>query len=281
MALAEVLNGYPDRRAWHMAAATLVPDEAIASALEETAGRARRRGGYRVVAAALERAAELSPEGKQRAPRLLDAIELAMNAGEPLWVEKLAGVVSATDDEAMLMSAKLWTDWALAATTRQKAALYHLLPLAEDVVQDAPVTALTAVGHAAFVVYSTGDDICRRQMIDLLARLPLDAGRDFDQVWTRASSGPFGARESVLEPLRKSLADPDRHVYQLTILGGAAWVLDGHRHPAPRHRHGAPAGRHDRPFQRHAGAGTGRGPVRGRRVRSGVGLGRGRPADRR
>ncbi|MCX5182893.1 hypothetical protein [Streptomyces sp. NBC_00268] len=134
-----------------MAAATLVPDEAIASALEETAGRARRRGGYRVVAA-LERAAELSPEGKQRARRLLDAIELAMNAGEPLWVEKLAGgVVSATDDEAMLMSAKLWTGWALAATTRQKAALYHLLPLAEDVVQDAPVTALTAVGHAAFV----------------------------------------------------------------------------------------------------------------------------------
>jgi hypothetical protein len=34
---------------------------------------------------------------------------LAKNAGEPLWGEKLAdGVVSATDDEAMLTSAKRW-----------------------------------------------------------------------------------------------------------------------------------------------------------------------------
>lgn len=45
LALADVLGGDPDRRAWHMAAATLVPDEEIAAALEETAGRARRRGG--------------------------------------------------------------------------------------------------------------------------------------------------------------------------------------------------------------------------------------------
>ncbi|MFF5860682.1 ATP-binding protein [Streptomyces sp. NPDC012751] len=227
LALAEVLGGDPDRKAWHMAAATLVPDEAIAAALEETAGRARRRGGYRVAAAALQRAAELSPEGRQRARRLLDAIESAMNAGEPLWVEKLAGgVISATDDEAMLMAAKLWTGWALAATTRQKAALSHLLPLAEDVVEEDPITALTAVGHAAFVVYSTGDDTYRRQMRALLARIPSDAGRDFDQAWTRAGCDPFDARETVLELLRSCLADPDRDVDQLTILGGAAWVLD-------------------------------------------------------
>ncbi|MGX1364858.1 DNA-binding CsgD family transcriptional regulator [Streptomyces canus] len=227
LSLAEVLSGDPDRRAWHMAAATLVPDEAIAGALEETAGRARRRGGYRVAAAALERAAELSPEGKQRARRLLDAIELAMNAGEPLWVEKLAGgVISTTDDEAMLMSAKLWTGWALAATTRQKAALSHLLPLAEDVLEDDPITALTAVGHAAFVVYSTGDDTYRQKMQALLARIPSDAGRDFDQAWTRASCDPFGDRKTALELLRNCLADPSLHVDQLTILGGAAWVLD-------------------------------------------------------
>ncbi|MCL6670116.1 ATP-binding protein [Streptomyces panaciradicis] len=227
LSLAQMLDGDPDRRAWHLAAATLVPDESIAAALEETAGRARRRGGYRVAAAALERAAELSPEGTQRARRLLEAIELAMNAGEPLWVEQLAaGVVSATDDEAMLMTARLWTGWALAATTRQKAALSHLLPLAEEVVKAAPVKALTAVGHAAFVVYTTGEEDDRRQMLDLLARIPVDAGRDFDQVWTRACCDPFAARETSLELLRRCLADPDRKVDQLTIMGGAAWVLD-------------------------------------------------------
>lgn len=45
LALAQVPSGDPDRRAWHMAAAKLVPDEAIAATLEETAGRPRRRGG--------------------------------------------------------------------------------------------------------------------------------------------------------------------------------------------------------------------------------------------
>ncbi|MCZ9342879.1 LuxR family transcriptional regulator, partial [Streptomyces sp. TRM76130] len=154
---------------------------------------------YRVAAAALERAAELSPDGQARARRLLDACDLAMNAGEPLWVEKLAGgVAAATDDEAMLRAATLWTGWALAATTRQKAALSHLLPLADETVDRAPESALVALGHAAIIAYNTGDETYRQRMLRLLARIPVEVGNDHDQLWTRACCDPHGDREGLL-----------------------------------------------------------------------------------
>jgi hypothetical protein len=61
----------PDRRAWHLAAATDTPDEQLAAALDAVAERARGRGGQEAAAAALERAAELTPPGDDRRARLV------------------------------------------------------------------------------------------------------------------------------------------------------------------------------------------------------------------
>jgi hypothetical protein len=89
-ALAEVLSGQPDRRAWHAAAATLGPDEEVASELARLASRAARRGATIDAVAALERAASLSDDAARRCERLLRAAELAFELGQHDLVEGLA-----------------------------------------------------------------------------------------------------------------------------------------------------------------------------------------------
>jgi DNA-binding CsgD family transcriptional regulator len=70
-----------DRRAWHLAASTTGPDEAVAETLEETADRARLRGGYGAAAAALERASDLTADPEERGRRLVRAAYAAELAG--------------------------------------------------------------------------------------------------------------------------------------------------------------------------------------------------------
>jgi predicted ATPase len=83
-ALAGVLTGEDtaDQRAWHLAAATVGPDEQVADELEGTADRARRRGGQAAAAAALERAAGLTGDDAERGRRLAAAASAAWLAGQ-------------------------------------------------------------------------------------------------------------------------------------------------------------------------------------------------------
>jgi DNA-binding CsgD family transcriptional regulator len=71
----------PDRRAWHRAAATGVPDEDVANELERAANRAQNHGGYAASAALLARAAQLTPEPSRRALRFLGAARADITAG--------------------------------------------------------------------------------------------------------------------------------------------------------------------------------------------------------
>jgi DNA-binding CsgD family transcriptional regulator len=70
-----------DRQAWHLGLAADRPDEAVASQLEEAAGRALRRGGCAAAAAFYTRAAELSTDRRGRVERALSAAQRHLVAG--------------------------------------------------------------------------------------------------------------------------------------------------------------------------------------------------------
>jgi len=73
----------PDRHAWHRAHATVGPDEDVAGELEQSAGRARARGGLAAAAAFLERAAALTADPARSARRALEAAAAKQLAGDP------------------------------------------------------------------------------------------------------------------------------------------------------------------------------------------------------
>ncbi|WP_127792306.1 helix-turn-helix transcriptional regulator [Agromyces sp. LHK192] len=81
LAAATDASAEPDRRAWHLAAATSGPDEEVASVLERSSDRAQARGGVSAAAAFLRRSAMLSPDPASRTARMLAAAQLSVQAG--------------------------------------------------------------------------------------------------------------------------------------------------------------------------------------------------------
>jgi DNA-binding CsgD family transcriptional regulator len=89
-ALADTVGGDPDRRAWHLAAATDRPDDTVAAALDAVGERAASRGGHEAASAAWARAAELTVAGEPRGHRLFSAASSAWLGGNPSRADALA-----------------------------------------------------------------------------------------------------------------------------------------------------------------------------------------------
>ncbi|MER5899656.1 AAA family ATPase [Streptomyces mirabilis] len=234
--VADALRDRPDRRAWHLAAAALEPDEHLAALLEDSAAQAQRRGGAAAAARALERAAELSPGEPEKARRLLAAAELALPAGQADWVRELAGkVLTLTSDPDLRIAARLDIGWSLLWSNRNADAFDTLLSVAAEASPRLPAVAWQAAWMAATVAHQTGlPEVCAqaRAALDLLdsrdgpppSAEDRPAGRaDEYRIWIRACTDPFGERADIVPLLRRtaggSLSDPG-------TFGAAAWVLD-------------------------------------------------------
>ena len=234
--LAGALHDQPDRRAWHLAAAALHPDEQVAALLEATAAQAQRRGGAAAAALAMERAAELSPDPEDQARRLVAAASAAVPTGQADWVQELATrALAVTADPELRLAARHHAGWALAWSGRRTAALSALISVAEEASRDQPALAWDALGSAATVAYQSGMPASRQAVSRALGLLerqgPPPPGRapgiDVNalRLWIRASADPIGSRNQLLPYLRKIAGSPIEEP-SLWRIASAAWLLD-------------------------------------------------------
>ncbi|MGY1984215.1 AAA family ATPase [Nocardia gipuzkoensis] len=155
-ALAEASGA--DRRAWHLAALTLQPDEEVAGQLESLALRAQQRGGQAAVSAALSRAAELSADPGRAVHRWTAAADAAIEAG--LWqragelVNSARERAGATPLEGSVLAELAHVRAKLAVAAGRPLQGVRLLVEEVDAVDDLP-TRLSLLGMASYYTWAS------------------------------------------------------------------------------------------------------------------------------
>jgi DNA-binding CsgD family transcriptional regulator len=167
----------PDRRAWHRAEATSMPDGEVAAELERSAARARARGGFAAEAAFLERATALTPEESRRSERALAAAQAKLQAGAPddalrLVATAEAGTLSKLEQaRASLLRAQISF-----VSTRSSDAASLLLEAAERLRELDPELAretyLEALTAAIFAGRLAGEGASSREVADAARAAP-------------------------------------------------------------------------------------------------------------
>jgi DNA-binding CsgD family transcriptional regulator/tetratricopeptide (TPR) repeat protein len=234
--LAKALEDQPDRQAWHLAAASLQPDERVASLLEATAAVAQRRGGSAAAAQALERAAELSPNRTEKARRLVCAATIAIPTGQADWIQDLANqALAVTSDPELRIRARRARGWALVWSNQQAAALSTLISVAEEASSQLPILGWEALAIAAAVAYQYGAPAALQRVgatLRLLEHggpLVLDPARypevDVLRLWIQSAIGLNLGRCDVARRLDR-LASLPLAPHVLYRAGSAAWILD-------------------------------------------------------
>jgi DNA-binding CsgD family transcriptional regulator len=186
-----------ERRAWHLAEATVGRDEEVASLLEETARKVLRRGDAVAAIEGLLRAAEISPAGVDRGRRMAEAAYLGANfLGDLGSAPELLDEVRESDPEHA------------GSLAGAMAAAYHLLNGVGDV-----DTAHRLLAGAIETCADPGDanDEVLIEAIFLLFEVCFYGGRaelwePFDRAVGRLTPGP----PELLGLIARTLEDPAR-----------------------------------------------------------------------
>ncbi|WP_245666651.1 AAA family ATPase [Actinomadura latina] len=200
----------PDRRAWHRAGATLLPDEDVAADLERSAARARTRGGAAAAGAFLERAAELTPDPVRRVQRLIAASEAKHDAGAPAAALRLLDTVRdhplTTLQEALVGRLRARAGYALrrdaAGPRRLLAAAQRLEALDPVLARDTYIEALSAAVYGGRLGDAEQVAAVSKAILDATAAGESDRARDLI-LRGQALLAAHG-QEAAIETLRRA-----------------------------------------------------------------------------
>jgi len=220
----------PDRRAWHRGQAVQGADEEVASDLENSADRARARGGIAAAAAFLARAVALTPDPATRARRAVAAAEAMVSSGSPSEALDLLSVGEQSPlDEGLRAQADLVRAFAAFSVNRGSDALRLLLAAAKRLepldAARARETYLDAMRAALYAGRFSGDGVLRVAEAARSApsasdpRLPTDLlldGLVLAQTEGYASGAP------LLQRALGAFADEDASPEQVLKYGDAA-----------------------------------------------------------
>jgi len=166
-----------DRRAWHLAAAAVAPDDAIVAQLDEVAGRAEARGGHSAAARALERAAELSTDPGTRAARYVDAARNLSLVGRD---EQAAGLVEGVDGRLLRPSHRAEAAVVRASATirwrgRPLDCVPDLVATTRDLAPSHPRQAVRLLTMASFAAWQGWDRAAQLDIARLATTIDIEA----------------------------------------------------------------------------------------------------------
>lgn len=189
----------PDRRVWHLAQASVEPDDAIGDELARSVRAARKRGGVAAAAAFLEQAALHTANPGLRADRAIMAADAyhAADADDAavrlLAMAELCPVHVGRSARANRMRARIVFD-----ATRDRAAVAALLRAAQDLEQHQPQVARSAYLEALGAAIFNGHlDVVRTALGRLARHQPGGVDRLLEGVAQRYTGGYAASAESL------------------------------------------------------------------------------------
>jgi DNA-binding CsgD family transcriptional regulator len=230
-ALAQVHRENLERRATHLAAATVDPDDEVAAVLEAAAVSATRRGGALTAVTWLTRAAELSVDHGDRSRRLADAAFIAGHAARlgqaRVLVQADSVAAPASESPAAVLAAgyqALYQDGDVRSTYRHVVAAMEKLRDSGSPESD-EVLARLVILLLAIAQYSGGSGIWEPalDLVESLADPVTEQSRLFSSTWSDVVRHGAG----WAQPVVRAVADlPDLEPWEISRLAVASYHLD-------------------------------------------------------
>ncbi|MFF4796240.1 AAA family ATPase, partial [Streptomyces sp. NPDC001276] len=228
--LAHVHRDDLERRATHLAASTVDPDEEVAAALEAAAESATRRGGALAAMAWLTRAAELSESHEQRSRRLGSAAYIAGHSGQLEQARQLirSGTGSGTNDSPSSVVTSgyvaLFEDGDVRSSQRQVFAAIECMR--DSGVKEADEVLTRLVDLLLAINQYSSDEIAwerAHELLDDLGDLVSSHSRVYQDAWGDVVRRGAGVHERVERAL---VGLHDLEPWDVTRLGVAAYHVD-------------------------------------------------------